>query len=982
MRTLSSLQDSLSPPHLPLPSLAHPLSQKRVRQISHETCLICRGKKNSCFGLLRPMGSSTLFRWHCLSTLALLLLLLLAHTVASAPLCVPRDRSALLAFKAGLVDNGNQLGSWTSNGNCCLYKGVTCNVKGEVTNVTFEAFVEDDCDENCTLIESKASGTNSVNLIGTTLSKLLSLEVLNLTNFFLRDVTPTGLSALKSLKILGLQITVLHGPLSPDIGKISSLQYLSLGPGNYEVSGTIPASFCQLANLQTLILTEREFTVGAKSGGIPSCFNQLKKLQVLNLDYNQFTGRIPASIKQLPNLKVFSVTKNNLTGSLPGINSGELPLLEVLHLEGNNFVGSIPPSFGNLLSLKELRIGGLDDGTGSNTFIKSKISGSIPATLGNLKKLQVLVIQATAVSGVIPTSLAPLPLTDLVLAKNNLNGPIPANLGANGLLVIVSFSDNSLTGTIPASLGGANKKLFTFDAARNSLSGTIPDSFALLKLNELDLSFNQLSGEIPKNLGFAISQELRNLYLNNNQLTGPLNPASLWGVREVVLSHNKLTSLGTGGIPGDGTAGQGVQLFDVHTNQLAGPIPQWVFQLTNALLFDLSDNKLTKLPVFDGSKFTASYINISANVITGTIPQAFTLNNGLNVLDLHRNQFTGSIPTGFGSGVAGFINVLNFAENQLTGPIPTDIFNGGFTNALIFNKNKLSGPIPQRPPNNDFLNYVDFSDNELTGPFPTSIVTASFFLQKLKLSNNKLSGPIPDFTGACPNLQALIVENNQLTGPLLPAGVDFSSCSSLAVFDVSGNLLSGSIPSAITSFTSLKVLDVSRNAITGSVPASLASLHSLVILDLSTNKLTGGLPLQQLVSGFTALKVAGNASNYVAGAPLYIDAFFFPESTFFIRNIEYLFTSTSVLDVSGNTISGAIDPAVGQLKGLNFLDLSHNKFSGAVPASIAQITDLDALDLSFNALTGPIPSALKNFPAADFAGNPGLCGPPLSNKCP
>ncbi|RWV80066.1 hypothetical protein GW17_00058711 [Ensete ventricosum] len=112
------------------------------------------------------------------------------------------------------------------------------------------------------------------------------------------------------------------------------------------------------------------------------------------------------------------------------------------------------------------------------------------------------------------------------------------------------------------------------------------------------------------------------------------------------------------------------------------------------------------------------------------------------------------------------------------------------------------------------------------------------------------------------------------------------------------------------------------------------------------------------------------------------------------------------LFLSHNRFDGEIpDVVFGSMRRLKKLWLDHNQFSGPIPTSIFNATKLTELRLddnafdglipslnlsslkSFNAsnnrLTGPIPTSLARFDASSFAGNPDLCGPPLSSTpCP
>lgn len=76
------------------------------------------------------------------------------------------------------------------------------------------------------------------------------------------------------------------------------------------------------------------------------------------------------------------------------------------------------------------------------------------------------------------------------------------------------------------------------------------------------------------------------------------------------------------------------------------------------------------------------------------------------------------------------------------------------------------------------------------------------------------------------------------------------------------------------------------------------------------------------------------------------------------------------LDLSDNSLSGALQAEVRHLQNLKVLDLSGNNFTG-VPAEVGQLSDLEVLDLSNNQLTG-LPNEIGNLAklrVLDVSGN-------------
>ncbi|XP_012829148.1 PREDICTED: probable LRR receptor-like serine/threonine-protein kinase At3g47570 [Erythranthe guttata] len=385
------------------------------------------------------------------------------------------------------------------------------------------------------------------------LAQLQKLRRLNLGENNLTGTIPPSVFNISTIRSFTVDFNLLYGIIPSTIGlTLPNLRFLSLGKNKF--SGSVPISISNASSLETIVLTLNDF-----SGPMPMLggLSQLKSLYAANilieddisfissltnctqlrvLDLSspfisgtipqrianfsvhittigifgtQVRGKIPSGIENLVGLTFLGLARNSLEGSIPsGI--GKLINLNILSLEENRFTGEIPSIFGNLSLLTNLYMQG-------NNF-----SGPIPQSIGNCSKLLGLYLSRNSLSGFIPQELMNLSSISisLDLSYNALTGSIPVEVGSLRNLASLDFSNNRLSGLIPNSIGkcvsleqlhlegnlfegqiprglSSSMGLTNLDLSRNNLSGTIPSFLGLLRLEQLNLSFNMLQGRVP-----------------------------------------------------------------------------------------------------------------------------------------------------------------------------------------------------------------------------------------------------------------------------------------------------------------------------------------------------------------------------------------------------------------------------------------------------------------------------------------------------
>ena len=391
--------------------------------------------------------------------------------------------------------------------------------KLESLNVNFsdgaEWFLPDDMSTMLSLKEFKPSLLKISMPSFASLYTLPVLETLELRSIYILGDLPVGISKLKHLKSLSLAGTSLYR-LPEDIGELETLTTLSLsGCGSLS---SLEDNIGQLSNLTSLTLSGCKLLTN-----LPEGFGNLSGLTSLDLSNCE---KLEHLSEDFGNLKIRNVSFAGCKAlaSLPE-SFGNLDQVTEINLSNCSALASLPESFGGLSALKKLTM----TGTGMRAF---------PVGLSALVSLEELDITGPyggegGMSGVASDIFAKMTnLKKLNAGNNQFSGDLSWVKGMSKLEVLV-MSKNRFSGDLNFDDFGSSLTEISF--AENQLTGTLAGVSKLVGVKKLDLSGNQLSGELVAEIGSCVA--MTNLNLRENNLIGSI-PATITNL--VNLSWNGL----------------------------------------------------------------------------------------------------------------------------------------------------------------------------------------------------------------------------------------------------------------------------------------------------------------------------------------------------------------------------------------------------------------------------------------------------------
>lgn len=201
---------------------------------------------------------------------------------------------------------------------------------------------------------------------------------------------------------------------------------------------------------------------------------------------------------------------------------------------------------------------------------------------------------------ILPYEIGRLPkLVELVIRNNNLNVFIPTNIFNMSTIMIISLTYNQLSGNLPPNIGLGLPNLQEFYIAGNKLSGVIPISISnASQLTKIDMGENFLSGFIPNTLCALTNLEWLSLYANHltiDTTTQEVNVLSclenLKMLRHLDFNTNPLNAyLPISFFRNLSTSLQDVYLYDCN---LRGNVPDDVGNLSSLTVLSIYNNKLS-----------------------------------------------------------------------------------------------------------------------------------------------------------------------------------------------------------------------------------------------------------------------------------------------------------------------------------------------------------------------------------------------------
>ncbi len=485
----------------------------------------------------------------------------------------------------------------------------------------------------------------------------------------------------------------------------------------------------------------------------------------------------------------------------------------------------------------------------------------------------------------------------------------------------------------------------------------------------IDLAGNQLSGNLPSELGNLAALEYLNL--GGNQITGlPAQIGQLTDLVSLTLNNNNLSSLpnGIGSL-------SALEYLNLNYNPITA-LPGTIGQLTQLVSLSVYDNQLTTLPASVGQMSNLENLFLYRNPLT-SLPDQLAQAPKLRGLFVQDTPLTGLPETLSQVATLEFLNASNAQLESLPSMDNMPLLRG-----VIVSNNRLRAiPDFSDHPNEANLFYIvdnNFLDlnhiaQHLTGP--DSYALSNFVYRPQNSTNEPLEVPGPvlapfpshpqsiyqwqeQVNGAWQNIAgatgATYTVSSITPGELYRVIVTNAWLPGMEQRTVIQPVEGGDQPTAVD-YDALVALYNATNGnswqnktdwLVGTTADDLATWYGVTVangrvvaLDLAQNKLNGTVPPE--IAQLTALEYLNLGRNQISSVPAEIGD---------LTNLVSLY-----LDQVGIT---SVPSSIGSLSSLIYLNLNANNIS-TLPATIGDLNQLVSLYLMQNQLVS-LPTQIGN----------------------
>ncbi|XP_040945832.1 receptor-like protein EIX1 [Gossypium hirsutum] len=465
----------------------------------------------------------------------------------------------------------------------------------------------------------------------------------------------------------------------------------------------------------------------------------------------------------------------------------------------------------------------------SHNMLEGVVSEVHFANLTRLRLFQAsgnpLVLEAS------PEWVPPFQLGVMALSSWHLGPKFPSWLRSQRDFVYLDISVTGIIDTIPNWFWNLSTIYFSLNLSHNQIYGELPHRIGTSPVADLvyvDLSFNHFDGPLP-----CLSSKVNTLDLSNNLFSGPISNLLCSKMEEPYR----------------------LEILHLADNHLSGEIPDCWMNWPNLVSVDLENNSLSGvIPSSMGSLNLLQSLHLRKNNLSGVLPSSLQNCTRLLAIDLGENHFVGNIPGWIGEKLSDSI-IISLGSNRFQGQIPDNLCSLSYLTILDLAHNNLSGTIPKCFMNLSAMAANQNSSNPISyafGHFGTSLETLLLMIRGILL----------EYSSTLQLVTSMDLSDNNLAGEI-PAGM--TDLLGLRFLNLSNNHLTGRIPKNIGNLRLLESIDLSRNQLRGEIPPSMSALTFLGYLNSSENNLTGKIPSSTQLQSFDISSYDG---NHLCGPPL------------------------------------------------------------------------------------------------------------------